>query len=293
MGDSDPRQGATPAPTRVTNRFVSRGRCPTRGPPLTICFVRREETYTYDGIRVPVEIWGAGSRSLVFLPGMGVYPGYYREGLARLSRDLCVYVPDLSFRTHRSLLPDIASYVTFSEAFASRYAPDAPRAGHSFGGMVAMLGTAPAIACSPSVPVAIGWPRMFGRAVALQVAEYLGSEGIAGVRWAWRIMLDYVKTAARSPRALFPAVSSTMRGTHGIRPSAPHSLILLSRRDWLYSSSEYERFLECFDPNSATVRRLRAGHDWPVTQPDLLHTEILGAIEFLERPTAAGAPAEA
>ncbi len=117
-----------------------------------------KDTFSFDGLHVPVEIWGSGPEALVFLPGLGVHPSYYGDGIARLAERSRVVLPDLSFKTHGSLFQDVAAYAEFVEELAERYAPEAPRVGHSFGGMVAMLGTRPAIACAPSV--AIRKPRV-------------------------------------------------------------------------------------------------------------------------------------
>lgn len=237
------------------------------------------DIFRFDGLRVPVEIWGLGPPTLVFFAGMGVHPSYYRAGLEPLSRHVRVVLPDLSFRTHRTLFEDIRQYVDFGEAFADRYAPGAPRAGHSFGGLLALLGTAPAIACSPSVPLRVGWFRMVGRAVRLQLMEYAGLEGLPGVRWAWGIMRDYLATAVRSPRALFPAVSRTLSGlSRSLLPAARRAHVILAQHDTLYLPPEVRRYLALIPDPILTVRRLKAGHDWPVTRPDLLVREVVRGV---------------
>ncbi len=56
-----------------------------------------------DGTRVPVEITPGPDRPFLFLPGYGVHPLNYREGVALLGRHFTVFTPDLSFRSHRKL----------------------------------------------------------------------------------------------------------------------------------------------------------------------------------------------
>ncbi len=279
--------------TRVSGRPGARSRAPrtVAAPPEGRYdpAVPRIETFAFDGLRVPVEVWGSGSRMLVFFPGMGVHPAYYRAGVRALARRFKVFVPDLSFRTHRTLFEEVAGYVQFAEAFAERYAPGAPRAGHSFGGLLALLGTAPAIACSPLVPLRIGWLRLIGRAARLQVREYLGREGLPGVRWAWGILRDYLAAAVRSPRALFPALSRTLSGlSRALLPRTGRAHVILARHDLLYLPRESERYLALLPERGLTVRRLDTGHDWPVTRPDLLLREVDRAARRLADGAATG-----
>lgn len=233
------------------------------------------DIFRYAGLHVPVEIWGSGSRTLVFYPGLGVHPSYYRAGLRSLGRHVRLFLPDLSFRTHRTLFEELESYVDFAEAFATHYAPGAPRVGHSFGGLLALLGSAPAIALSPTVPIRAGWLRMVGRAVRLQLQEYAGLEGLPGVRWAWGIMKEYLTTAVRSPRSLFPTISRTISGlSRALLPAARRAHVILARRDSLYRQEEYTDYLGLIPDGALTVRRLDAGHDWPITRPDLFVREV-------------------
>lgn len=243
-----------------------------------------------------MEIWGSGPDALVFLPGLGVHPSYYRAGIERLAAWARVVLPDLSFRTHDLLFRSVGTYVTFAEALAERYAPDAPRAGHSFGGLVALMGSRPAIACAPSVPVRIRWPTVIGRALRLQLGEYAGGEGWPGVRFAARILWDYLIAAIRRPSMLFPTVSETLRGvTPRLRPACPRAHIILSREDSLYRDSEYRVYLELFERSRITVSTVDAGHDWPVTRPELLNLLVSKATACLRggsgRPDGTGAGA--
>ena len=43
----------------------------------------RYESFRFDGLQVPLEIHGAGE-PFIFLPGLGVHPQYYRDGLTRI-----------------------------------------------------------------------------------------------------------------------------------------------------------------------------------------------------------------
>jgi pimeloyl-ACP methyl ester carboxylesterase len=238
----------------------------------------RSEACRFDGLSVPVEIWGGDGRPLVFLPGLGAHPAYYHDGLRRLARHFTVFVPDLSFRTHTALPESVAGYQAVAESLADRYAPGAPWAGHSFGGLIALLGSRVAIALSPMVPLTVSWPANVGRAVLLQLFEYLGLEGRRGPGWAWGIMCDYLRTSVRHPRCLFPAVSETLHCFGDLfRPSAPLAHVLLARFDWLYFRREYDAFLAGIPRERIVVRRVRRGHDWPVTDPALLEREVLRA----------------
>jgi pimeloyl-ACP methyl ester carboxylesterase len=236
----------------------------------------RREIFDFDGLRVPVEIRGSASEALVFLPGLGSYPGYYRTGLELLSRDLTVVMPDLSFRTHRSLPRRVSSYVALIEALAGEYAPEAPWCGHSFGGLLALLSPRPAIACAPCVPIRTPFPVMVARAVHLQLTEYAGSDGLGGARYAGRILLDYVLTVFRAPRALFPIVNDTIRGFDDpFLPIAKCAVIYLSRSDSLYRSREYAAYFDRFENERVRLETLEVGHDWPVNRPNLVHKLVL------------------
>jgi|GEM_PF-3351366 len=238
----------------------------------------RQESFRFDGLKVPVEIHGDGE-PLVFLPGLGVHPRYYRDGLTRLGRHFTVFVPDLSFRTHADLPAGVDRYRELAEAVAARYAPQAFRAGHSYGGFLALLGSRPAIALSPLIPLTVGWGRKVGRAVRLQLREYLGLEGRRGAGWAWSILRDYLGTAVRSPSSLFPAVSETLHGlAQSFRPTAPVAHIILADHDQLYRASEYADYLADAAPHGVVVRRVPRGHGWPVTHPELLEAKILEAV---------------
>lgn len=253
-----------------------------------------KDTFSFDGLHVPVEIWGSGPEALVFLPGLGVHPSYYGDGIARLAERSRVVLPDLSFKTHGSLFQDVAAYAEFAEELADRYAPEAPRVGHSFGGLVAMLGNRPAIACAPSVPVKRRWITVVGRAVRLQLEEYTGGEGWPGARFAARIMVDYVSAAIRKPRVLFPTVTDTLAGVKsGLHPVCPRAHVILSRADALYRTEEYQLYLDHLPDDRLTVTTLDAGHDWPVTRPELLARMVMEAARLLrqEAPFASGAAA--
>lgn len=233
--------------------------------------------FRFDGLTIPVEIHGVGP-PLLFLPGLGVHPDHYREGLSELAAARTVFVPDLSFRTHADLPDRVARYRQLVEDLAARYAPSAPRAGHSFGGFLALLGSAPAVALSPLVPVAIGWRRKVARAVRLQLREYMGFEGRRGVCWAWSIMREYVATAVRRPASLFPAVSETLQAiSHVFRPTAPAGRIVLAEFDRLYHVTESESYLSAAG-GDFLVRRVPYGHSWPVTRPALLTRELRQAL---------------
>jgi len=243
-----------------------------------------EDTFSFDGLRVPVEIWGSGPEALVFLPGLGVHPSYYREGIARLAEGSRVVLPDLSFKTHRSLFQDVATYAAFAEQLAGRYAPEAPRVGHSFGGMVAMLGNRPAIACAPSVPVKQRWITVVGRAIRLQLQEYTGGEGWPGARFASRILGDYLAAAIRKPRVLFPTVSDILTGVKsGLQPVCPRACVILSRDDALYRTDEYRIYFDHIPDDRLTVTTLDAGHDWPVTRPELLERMVVESAQRLKK----------
>ena len=241
--------------------------------------MKRSRRFVHDGFTVPVEVWGAGKPPLVFLPGMGVHPQYYAEGLGRLAAHYTVFVPDLSFRTHETLPDRIHRYLDLTEAFGRQFAPEAPRVGHSFGGFLALLGTRPAVALSPTVPIRAGWTAKLGRALHLQLREYVGLEGRRGVSWAWNILKDYARTATRRPHCLFPAISETLRSVAGrFSPVAPSAHVVLAMYDSLYRDREYEAYLASASSPGIVVRHVRRGHDWPVTDPVLLEREIVRAV---------------
>lgn len=252
-------------------------------------YVQRTDSFRFQGLGIPVQIWGSGPGALVFFPGMGVHPAYYRDGLSLLARHFEIFIPDLSFRTHARLFERFEEYVAFSRAFADRYAPDAPRCGHSVGGLLALLVRGRAIACSPSVPVRASWPRVVGRAVRLQLSEYFGREGLRGAAWAWQIMTDYVRTSLRRPRMLFPPVGGTLRGvTPDLLPACEHAHVILSRKDILYRDDEYREYLTHLPEGRLTVRRLNASHDWPVTRPELFRRTVLEAVSGSGSEAAGG-----
>lgn len=240
--------------------------------------MQRHDLFRFDGLRVPVEIRGAGS-PLIFLPGLGVHPRYYDEGIGRLADHFTVLVPDLSFRTHADLPEQVERYRALAEDLADHYAPTAFRAGHSFGGFLALLGSVPAIALSPLIPLAVGWSQKVGRAARLQAREYLGLEGRRGAGWAWAIFRDYVGTAVRRPASLFPTVSETLHCiADRFRPTAPEAHVVLAEYDRLYHVRESETFLANAEREGLIVRRVRRGHGWPVTHPDLLEIEVRQAV---------------
>lgn len=228
---------------------------------------------------IPVQIRGRSSDPLLFLPGMGVHPRHYAPGLDRLARHFTVVTPDLSFGSNRSLPPDYAGYRSCVEAVAARFAPGAPRAGHSLGGLLALQGDRPAVALSPLVPLPLGWFGQIWRAVRLQLREYAGIEGPRGVRWALAMLANYVGMALTAPEKLFPALACThSEFNDDFRPSAPSVRLVLGRFDHLYRRSEYGRFLEQAGLGSDAVRWLPHGHDWPVTQPGLMEAEVCAAL---------------
>lgn len=240
----------------------------------------RNEYFAFDGMQVPVEIHEGPDRPLLYLPGFGVHPRNYRAGVRLLAQHFTVFMPDLSFRTHRDLPDSVATYRLFAEELARRYAPDAPRTGHSFGGLLALLGDRPAVALAPMIPIMAGWPRKVGRAALLQVREYVGLEGARGVGWAFHIFGEYVRTAVMRPRCLFPAVSDTLgRIPDELIPTAPRSVVVLARKDRLYLQREYDAYLSRADPGCMETRFVACGHDWPITHPALVERELLAALD--------------
>lgn len=234
---------------------------------------------SFDGMQVPVEVFAGPDRPLLFLPGFGVHPLNYREGVERLARHFTVFMPDLSFRTHAELPLKVARYLDFVELLRERYAPEAPSTGHSFGGLLAMLGPRRAVALAPMIPIESGWPTKISRAVLLQLREYAGLDGRRGVRWACHIFGEYVRTAALRPGCLFPSVTELLGGIHEeFLPTAPHSTLVLARRDRLYLQSEYDAYLALSDASRIETRYVWRGHDWPVTHPELVEREVLEAL---------------
>lgn len=245
------------------------------------------ESFSFDGLRVPVEIHEGPDRPLLYLPGYGVHPRNYRAGMRLLARHFTVIMPDLSFRTHATLPDEVAAYRAFVTRFAACYAPEAPRTGHSFGGLLALLGDQPAIALAPMIPICAGWPRKIGRAALLQAREYVGLEGLRGIGWAFHIFGEYVRTAAVRPRCLFPAVSETLGGIPAeLLPTAPRSVLVLARRDRLYLQREYDAYLAQAGDSAIETRYVSRGHDWPVTHPALVASEVVAALGVNDRISA-------
>lgn len=229
-------------------------------------------------VRIPVQIRGRAPEPLLFLPGMGVHPGHYEPGLDRLARHFTVVTPDFSFRSHRTLPRDYEGYLACVEAVAERYAPRAPRAGHSLGGLLALQGDAPAIALSPLIPLPLGLPGQLWRAVRLQLREYAGIEGARGVRWALAMLANYAETVLTAPEKLFPALASLHPERQSFRLRAPTARLILARHDHLYRAREYGRFVEQVGVPAEAIRWLPHGHDWPVTRPAVLESEVLAAL---------------
>lgn len=239
-------------------------------------------------MRIPVEIRGTASDSLLFLPGMGVHPRHYAAGLDLLSRHFTVLTPDLSFGSHSRLPPDYAGYVACVDAVAARLAPEAPRVGHSLGGLLALQGDRPAVALSPLIPLPLGWAGQVWRAVRLQLRELAGLEGARGMRWALAMLANYAVMALTAPGKLFPALSCTHTGSAAeFHPTAPAVRLVLGRFDHLYRHAEYRRFVEDVGVPHGAVRWLPHGHDWPVTRPDLLEAEVLAGVREARAARAA------
>jgi pimeloyl-ACP methyl ester carboxylesterase len=238
------------------------------------------ETFRHDKLEFQVEIRGRASEALLFLPGMGVHPRHYSEGLDRLARRFTVVAPDLSFGSNRILPEDIEGYLTCIDDVARKFAPDAPRAGHSLGGMLAMLGDRRAIGLSPMIPVPLTWFGQVWRATRLQVREFAGAEGRRGVSWAWAMLTNYVSMVLTAPVKLFPTVSCAHRDFDEVfRPRAPGVRLVLGHFDQLYTQSEYQNFAEASGLTPESIKWLPRGHDWPATHPELLEREVLAAID--------------
>jgi hypothetical protein len=196
-----------------------------------------------------------------------------------LSRHFTVFMPDLSFRTHRVLPRSVDAYRSLVVDFAARYAPNAPRTGHSFGGLLALLGNRPAVALAPMIPIKAGWPRKIGRAALLQVREYAGLEGRRAIGWAFHIFGEYVRTAAITPGCLFPTVSETLGRIPGeLLPVAPRSILVLAVKDRLYLQHEYDAYLDRSCSARIETRYVSRGHDWPITHPELVESELLAVL---------------
>lgn len=237
------------------------------------------ERLRHGPLDIPVEIRGTASDPLLFLPGMGVHPRHYGPGLDRLARHFTVVAPDLSFGSNRRLPDDYAGYLACVDAVAARFAPGAPRAGHSLGGLLALHGDAPAVAMSPLIPLPLGWFAQVWRAVRLQLREFAGIEGTRGVRWALAMLANYVSMALTAPEKLFPALSCTHTASPAdFRPRAPSARLVLGRFDHLYRTEEYDRYVEAAGLDRGDVRWLPLGHDWPVTRPDLMESEVVAAL---------------
>ena len=232
-----------------------------------------------DDMNVSVELRGRSSEALLFLPGMGVHPRHYAPGLDRLARHFTVVTPDLSFGSNRTLPPDYAGYLSCVDAVADRFAPGAPRAGHSLGGLLALQGDTPAVALSPLLPLPLGWFGQIWRAVRLQLREYAGIEGPRGVRWALAMLAEYAGMALTAPEKLFPALACThSESSEAFRPRASSVRLVLGHFDHLYRRAEYDRFMEEARLDAAAVRWLPHGHDWPVTRPAVMEAEVLAGV---------------
>lgn len=245
------------------------------------------EPFSHGELEVPVQIRGRASEPLLFLPGMGVHPRHYETGLDLLATHFTVVTPDLSFASNRRLPADYDGYLDCIDAIAHRFAPGAPRAGHSLGGTLALQGAGPAVALSPLIPLPLGWVRQVWRAVRLQLREYAGIEGARGVKWALAMMANYVGMALTAPGKLFPALACT----HGaspeeFRPRSSSTRLVLGEFDHLYRSEEYGHFVETAGLPADAVRWLPLGHDWPVTRPDLMEREVVAALA--DAPTISG-----
>ena len=126
------------------------------------------DRFSWSDLDVPIHVRGRASDPLLFISGMGVHPRHYEPGLERLARHFTVIAPDLSFGSNRRLPRDYAGYRDCVQAISDRYAPGAPRTGHSLGGLLALQGDGPAGALSPLIPLPLGWIRQIWRAARLQ-----------------------------------------------------------------------------------------------------------------------------
>jgi len=239
------------------------------------------QTYEAAGLEAPVETWGSGGPTLVFLPGLGVDPREYGRGFELLAGEFQVIVPNLSFRGGRTLPRSINGYLSFVTALADDVAPDAIWAGHSFGALLAMLGSSPAIACAPSVPAEVALPRMFARAIRMQVREYLGFEGRTAIAYAARTMIEYVSTAALRPRSLFSITGALNSPPHERSPRCPNAVVYLSKRDELYRREEYSAYFGAALTSRFQLVEVTEGHDWPITHPERMAERIREAVSIL------------
>lgn len=237
-------------------------------------------------LEIPVQLRGNGSERLLFLSGMGVHPRHYETGLERLGRRFTVVAPDLSFGSNAVLPKDYAGYLACTEAVAERFAPGAPRVGHSLGGLLALHGARPAVALSPLIPLSLGWPGQVWRAARLQLREYAGLEGARGVRWALAMLANYAVMTLTAPDKLFPALRCVHSElTTAFHPRAPYVRLVLGRFDHLYRRSEYARFARKVGLPAGSVRWLPHGHAWPVTHPEAFEREVLSALDPLSPGT--------
>jgi hypothetical protein len=239
------------------------------------------ETYEAEGFEVTVETRGTAGDTLVFLPGLGCAPIEYRRGLDLFARDNRVVVPDLSFRAASSLPTSIDQYLRVVSDVCARAAPGAPWAGHSFGGLLALLQPGPAIACAPSVPARTAFHRSLGRAVRLQLREYAGLEGRAGVPYAFRTMRDYVTRAVLGPKAIF-SIMAALREDPGGRPvRAGSGVVYLCRKDEMYLQREYAAYFGERTHQGLQFHEVAEGHDWPVTHAERLAERLRSAMAML------------
>lgn len=240
------------------------------------------QRYEARGFEVPVETWGSAADTLVFLPGLGCHPRYYRRGLERLSDRFRVVVPDLSFPTHARLPSEPEEYVALAGELVDGLAPGAVWSGHSFGALLALLRPGPAIACAPSIPAEVPLWRSFARAVWLQLREYAGVGGRWGPGYAGRIMTDYVSTAVARPHALFPALRALARPPAALPIRTGRAVVYLCARDELYRSSEYGRYFEVCGHAGVRIEMLEDGHDWPILRPERFAERLASAWERLK-----------
>jgi len=237
--------------------------------------------YEAEGFEVPVETWGTAGDTLVFLPGLGCAPAEYRRGLSLTARRHRIVVPDLSFRTGSALPTSIEQYLRVVSEICDQVAPAAPWAGHSFGGLLALLHPGAAIACAPSVPARNALPLTFGRAVRLQLREYVGLQGRTAVPYALRMARDYVSRALLRPKALF-SITTALRDDPGARPvRARAGVVYLCRNDDLYRRHEYDAYFGPRAHPKLVIREVTEGHDWPVTHADRFAERITTAMDTL------------
>ncbi len=238
------------------------------------------QTYEARGLEVPVETWGSAGGTLVFLPGLGCPPAEYRPGIALAARTHRVVMLDLSFRSGHRLPRTVVDYYDLVADVCRQAAPGAAWCGHSFGAMLALMRPGPAIAFAPSVPARIAFIRTVGRAVKQQTREYLGFEGAAARTFAARILRDYLVTAIRRPRSLFP-ITNNLRATPATYPlRSSDAVVYLSHRDDLYRTQEYEAYFAGAE-SRLDIRRVPEGHDWPITHPGVFAERVHEAMVAL------------